>query len=301
MIVFFPRLPAIEWQIKPPQLERVFNFHCPNLVSKPCGHYITQADGLLPLTTSSLLSRRLSLSALMPTSMRTLRLSTLTSMRRLHPTFWNLPTVCTEKPLPSSCRWVFIIWVILAIWLETGTDRLHLQEFLDGTEKYYQADLKAVDFIGAPEECRGEINGWVEQQTESTNSPHWTKFFPNVSSFQFQHVLCAHLLSDKIKDLLKPGTVSAMTRLALVNAIYFKGNWKNRFDEANTKEMPFKVNQVRHLHFLSQGFPWWTWAVWSKHRGMMAGPLWRTLCSSSLLFDCNSDSKPASFPTRCTR
>ncbi|XP_023284634.1 leukocyte elastase inhibitor-like [Seriola lalandi dorsalis] len=50
-------------------------------------------------------------------------------------------------------------------------------------------------------------------------------------------------IPDKIKDLLKPGTVSTMTRLALVNAIYFKGNWMNRFDEANTKEMPFKVNQ----------------------------------------------------------
>ncbi len=36
-----------------------------------------------------------------------------------------------------------------------------------------------------------------------------------------------------------------MTRLALVNAIYFKGNWKNRFDVANTTEMPFKVNKVK--------------------------------------------------------
>lgn len=41
-----------------------------------------------------------------------------------------------------------------------------LQEFLEGTQNY-QADLKAVDFIGAPEACRGEINSWVEQQTES--------------------------------------------------------------------------------------------------------------------------------------
>ncbi|KAI3368459.1 hypothetical protein L3Q82_025475 [Scortum barcoo] len=89
-----------------------------------------------------------------------------------------------------------------------------LPQFLEATEKYYHADLKAVDFIGAPEACRREINSWVEQQTE-----------------------------NKIKDLLKPGTVSAMTRLALVNAIYFKGNWLNRFDEANTKEMPFKINQ----------------------------------------------------------
>ncbi|XP_045905565.1 leukocyte elastase inhibitor-like isoform X2 [Micropterus dolomieu] len=86
--------------------------------------------------------------------------------------------------------------------------------FLEATEKYYQADLKTVDFMGAPEACRAEINTWVEQQTE-----------------------------NKIKDLLKPGTVSIMTRLALVNAIYFKGNWMSRFDKANTKEMPFKVNK----------------------------------------------------------
>ncbi|XP_029906217.1 leukocyte elastase inhibitor isoform X2 [Myripristis murdjan] len=89
-----------------------------------------------------------------------------------------------------------------------------LQEFLDATQKFYDADLKAVNFIGAPEDCRVEINSWVEQQTE-----------------------------NKIKDLLKPGTVSSMTRLALVNAIYFKGNWMNRFNEENTQEMPFKVNQ----------------------------------------------------------
>lgn len=57
--------------------------------------------------------------------------------------------------------------------------------------------------------------------------------------------LSLYSLSDKIKDLLKPGTVSAMTRLALVNAIYFKGNWMHRFDEANTKEMPFTVKKVK--------------------------------------------------------
>lgn len=44
---------------------------------------------------------------------------------------------------------------------------LGFQKFLDATQKYYQADLKAIDFIGAPEECRAEINTWVEQQTES--------------------------------------------------------------------------------------------------------------------------------------
>uniref|UniRef100_A0A668UL54 Serpin domain-containing protein n=1 Tax=Oreochromis aureus TaxID=47969 RepID=A0A668UL54_OREAU len=97
-----------------------------------------------------------------------------------------------------------------------GENTAHfLPDFLEATQKYYQADLKAVDFIGAPEACRAEINSWVEQQTE-----------------------------NKIKDLLKPGTVNADTRLALVNAVYFKGNWKNTFDEENTKEMPFKNETV---------------------------------------------------------
>lgn len=44
------------------------------------------------------------------------------------------------------------------------------QKFLAATQKYYKADMKAVDFIGAAEACRAEINGWVEQQTESEQS-----------------------------------------------------------------------------------------------------------------------------------
>ncbi|XP_026017195.1 leukocyte elastase inhibitor-like isoform X3 [Astatotilapia calliptera] len=89
-----------------------------------------------------------------------------------------------------------------------------LPDFIDVTHRNYLADPITVDFIGAPEACRAEINSWVEQQTE-----------------------------NKIKDLLKPGTVNKDTRLALVNAVYFKGNWKNPFKEANTKEMPFEIRQ----------------------------------------------------------
>uniref|UniRef100_A0A8C6S6N4 Leukocyte elastase inhibitor n=1 Tax=Neogobius melanostomus TaxID=47308 RepID=A0A8C6S6N4_9GOBI len=100
-----------------------------------------------------------------------------------------------------------------------------LTEFIESTRKHYQADLKSVDFIGASEECRAEINAWVEEQTE-----------------------------NKIQDLLKSGTVTSMTRLALVNAIYFKGNWMNKFDPANTKEMPFHVkgNQTKPVQMMYQ-------------------------------------------------
>ncbi|XP_058611819.1 leukocyte elastase inhibitor-like [Onychostoma macrolepis] len=89
-----------------------------------------------------------------------------------------------------------------------------LPEYLDSTLKLYHADLQAVDFIGASDESRQLINKWVEEQTE-----------------------------NKIKDLLKPGMVTGMTRLVLVNAIYFKGNWMHTFKARETKEMPFKINQ----------------------------------------------------------
>lgn len=60
-----------------------------------------------------------------------------------------------------------------------------------------------------------------------------------------------------------------MTRLALVNAIYFKGNWMNRFDEKTTKEMPFKINQVNKRqnvdHELSIS-PWWLLVVQVKSK-----------------------------------
>ncbi|XP_043075915.1 leukocyte elastase inhibitor-like [Puntigrus tetrazona] len=92
-----------------------------------------------------------------------------------------------------------------------------LPEYLDSTLKLYHADLQAVDFIGASEKSRQLINKWVEEQTE-----------------------------NKIKDLLKPGMVTGMTRLVLVNAIYFKGNWMHTFKAIETKEMPFKIKQNEH-------------------------------------------------------
>ena len=47
-----------------------------------------------------------------------------------------------------------------------------LQEFVEATQKFYHADMKAVDFLGSAEESRAQINSWVEQQTESEMVQH---------------------------------------------------------------------------------------------------------------------------------
>ncbi|KAI5090583.1 serpin peptidase inhibitor, clade B (ovalbumin), member 1 [Silurus meridionalis] len=112
-----------------------------------------------------------------------------------------------------------------------GEKTLHfLSEFVDSTQKQYQADMQAVDFIGSSEKSRKLINHWVKEKTEG-----------------------------KIKDILQPGTVTAMTRLSIVNAIYFKGKWKHVFKKKNTKKMPFKINQNRskpvQMMFQTNKFP----------------------------------------------
>lgn len=48
----------------------------------------------------------------------------------------------------------------------------------------------------------------------------------------------------KIQDLLAQGIINSLTKLVLVNAIYFKGNWETQFCKDHTKEKPFKINKV---------------------------------------------------------
>ncbi len=85
-----------------------------------------------------------------------------------------------------------------------------LDSFKDTIKKYYDAQLKEVDFRKEYKKLHREINAWVESQTH-----------------------------HKIKDLIKPGVIKALTRLVLVNAIYFKGNWANQFVEKNTENAAF--------------------------------------------------------------
>eukprot|EP01126_Amoeba_proteus_P002961 TRINITY_DN10968_c0_g1_i4.p1 TRINITY_DN10968_c0_g1~~TRINITY_DN10968_c0_g1_i4.p1 ORF type:complete len:393 (-),score=70.92 TRINITY_DN10968_c0_g1_i4:667-1677(-) len=50
---------------------------------------------------------------------------------------------------------------------------------------------------------------------------------------------CSDKTKKMISSVLSPGTISLLTKLLLVNAIYFKGTWKIQFDKENTREDTF--------------------------------------------------------------
>jgi serpin B len=91
-------------------------------------------------------------------------------------------------------------------------DYVFLQDFLDTLARNYGAGMRLVDFMGATEEARVAINGWVEGQTE-----------------------------DRIKNLIPQGVLDTSTRLVLVNAIYFNAAWALQFQKAMTSDGKFNM------------------------------------------------------------
>jgi len=77
----------------------------------------------------------------------------------------------------------------------------------------YRAALEPVDFSGAPDAVRSHINDWAADHTE-----------------------------QRIKDLLPAGSIDGDTRLVLANAIYFKGQWAQKFEPARTATGTFHAS-----------------------------------------------------------
>nr|XP_060630714.1 serpin B10-like [Anolis sagrei ordinatus] len=105
-----------------------------------------------------------------------------------------------------------------------------VDEYLQLVKKYYHAEPQSVDFLRAAEQVRGQINSWVERQTD-----------------------------NKIKNLLPDGAVDSQTALVLVNAIYFKGMWDKKFQKENTTEKSFRLSKIQskpvQMMFLKDKFP----------------------------------------------
>ena len=96
-----------------------------------------------------------------------------------------------------------------AIWAEPKFP--FAPKFLNNVLAYYDAEIDNLAFEDDPEYAAQIINKWVEAQTH-----------------------------EKIKDLVNP-TVLATAVMVLVNAIYFKGEWQSKFDEADTQTEEFHL------------------------------------------------------------
>uniref|UniRef100_A0A8C3TN09 Serpin B6 n=1 Tax=Catharus ustulatus TaxID=91951 RepID=A0A8C3TN09_CATUS len=92
-----------------------------------------------------------------------------------------------------------------------------LASFIESSQKSYHAGLEQMDFLHAWEDARKQINGWVEERTEG-----------------------------KIQNVLAEGILNSLTRLVLVNAIYFKGNWEKPF----RKQEYQRKNETRPLQMM---------------------------------------------------
>ncbi|MBN1926159.1 MAG: serpin family protein [Prolixibacteraceae bacterium] len=85
-------------------------------------------------------------------------------------------------------------------------DRTVLDDFKEVNQTYYDAEVNALDF--GRSDALDIINGWIEDKTH-----------------------------DKIQDMIK--RIDPDHVMFLINAIYFNGEWKKKFDKKNTFEADF--------------------------------------------------------------
>jgi serpin B len=86
-------------------------------------------------------------------------------------------------------------------------------DFLNLVKEHYKSEINKADFKNNSVLAAQAINAWVEQKTNS-----------------------------RIKDLVSPGVLNDLTRLVLVNAIYFKGKWQDEFKKDATQSQQFYTN-----------------------------------------------------------
>ena len=92
-----------------------------------------------------------------------------------------------------------------ALWAQDG---FRFEDaFLTALAESHGAGVHLVDYAGENEAARLEINSWVADRT-----------------------------SDRIDELILPGVLSALTRLVLTNAVYFRAPWEHPFEPEATND-----------------------------------------------------------------
>lgn len=132
--------------------------------------------------------------------------------KNLHPAFGDILSRLTKIQQTGDVK----LSVANSLWPQKGYKLL--DEYMSLIKKHYGVSITAVDYVKAREAAREMINSWVEDKTQ-----------------------------NKVKDLIKPGILDSLTRLVLVNAIYFKGNWEFQFETDQTKIGPFYLSPQKSV------------------------------------------------------
>jgi serpin B len=141
---------------------------------------------------------------------------------RLHPAFDQLDLTLTREGQSGSDKGQPMqLDIANATWAEKTYK--FLPSYLDTISKNYGAGIQLADFVNNSESVKNNINQWVGDETH-----------------------------QRIKDLIQGGAIDPTTRLVLINAIYFKADWKDQFDPTDTREASFhlldgSVSQVRMM------------------------------------------------------
>jgi len=105
--------------------------------------------------------------------------------------------------------------------------------YKEDVEKWFGGAFESADFARNPQKTEIEINKWVEDITRS-----------------------------RITGLIPQGSLTQLTRLILVNALYIKSSWKYPFDEAKTTDKDFtslggEIVQASYMIQRRQGIPFY--------------------------------------------
>jgi len=98
-----------------------------------------------------------------------------------------------------------------SVWPQNGYG--FSDDYLYTVQKAYGAQVNLENYESDANTAEKEINAWVKEETEGM-----------------------------ITDLIPENTLDSFTKLVLVNALYFKGNWAIDFEESKTKEETFYLS-----------------------------------------------------------
>lgn len=102
----------------------------------------------------------------------------------------------------------FTVNVANALWVQK--DYTLRKQYLEIVKEFYRSEAREMDFTGDAEGSRQTINNWISERTK-----------------------------ERIKDLVPAGSIDALTRLILTNAVYFNAEWMEHFNKQMTRKEQF--------------------------------------------------------------